>query len=50
MFLRGGVDRPVVVVLAHRGYVPVHDEIAFESTNVAELENNEMVKNLYLGA
>ncbi len=38
------------IKIAHRGYVLVHGEIAFESSNVAELENNEMVKNLYLGA
>ena len=38
------------IKIAHRGYVLVHGEIAFESANVAELENNEMVKNLYLGA
>ncbi len=38
------------VKIAHRGYVLVHGEIAFESRDVAELENNEMVKNLYLGA
>ena len=38
------------VKIAHRGYVLVHGEIAFESKDVAELENNEMVKNLYLGA
>ena len=37
------------VKIAHRGYVLVHGEIAFESRDVAELENNEMVKNLYLG-
>ena len=38
------------IKIAHRGYVLVHGEIAFESNDVAELENNEMVKNLYLGA
>ena len=38
------------IKIAHRGYVLVHGEIAFESKDVAELENNEMVKNLYLGA
>jgi len=38
------------IKIAHRGYVLVHGEIAFESKDIAELENNEMVKNLYLGA
>lgn len=38
------------VKIAHRGYVLVHGEIAFESRDVAELENNEVVRNLYLGA
>ncbi|MBL8376431.1 MAG: ABC transporter ATP-binding protein [Burkholderiales bacterium] len=38
------------IKIAHRGYVLVHGEIAFESRDVAELENNDLVKNLYLGA
>ncbi len=38
------------IKIADRGYVLVHGEIAFESKNVAELENNELVRNLYLGA
>ena len=37
------------IKIAHRGYVLVHGEIAFESRDVAELENNDLVKNLYLG-
>ena len=38
------------IKIAHRGYVLVHGEIAFESRDIAELENNDLVKNLYLGA
>ena len=38
------------IKIAHRGYVLVHGEISFESRDVAELENNDLVKNLYLGA
>jgi branched-chain amino acid transport system ATP-binding protein len=36
--------------IADRGYIIVHGEIVFEGKNVAELENNELVKNYYLGA
>ena len=36
--------------LADRGYVIVNGEIVFEGRSVAELENNEMVQNYYLGA
>ena len=36
--------------IADRGYIIVHGEIVFEGRNVAELENNELVKNYYLGA
>lgn len=37
------------IKIVHRGYVLVHGEVAFESSNAAELENNEIVKSLYLG-
>jgi branched-chain amino acid transport system ATP-binding protein len=37
------------VRIADRGYVIVHGEIVFEGKTVAELENNELVKNYYLG-
>jgi branched-chain amino acid transport system ATP-binding protein len=37
------------IKIVNRGYVLVHGEIAFESANAAELESNEMVKDLYLG-
>ena len=37
------------VRIADRGYVIVHGEIAFEGRTVAELEGNELVKQLYLG-
>ena len=36
--------------IADRGYMIVHGEIVFEGRSVAELENNPMVKNYYLGA
>jgi branched-chain amino acid transport system ATP-binding protein len=37
------------VRIADRGYIIVHGEIVFEGRNVLELENNELVKNFYLG-
>jgi branched-chain amino acid transport system ATP-binding protein len=37
------------VRIADRGYIIVHGEIVFEGRTVAELENNELVKNYYLG-
>ena len=36
--------------IADRGYLIVHGGIVFEGRSVAELENNELVKNYYLGA
>jgi len=36
--------------IADRGYIIVHGEIVFEGRSVAELENNDLVKNYYLGA
>jgi len=36
--------------IADRGYIIVHGEIVFEGKNVAELEQNELVKNYYLGS
>ena len=35
--------------IADRGYIIVHGEIVFEGKTVAELEQNELVKNYYLG-
>ena len=35
--------------IADRGYIIVHGEIVFEGKNVAELEQNELVKSYYLG-
>ena len=35
--------------IADRGYIIVHGEIVFEGRTVAELENNDLVKNYYLG-
>jgi branched-chain amino acid transport system ATP-binding protein len=35
--------------IADRGYIIVHGEIVFEGKSVAELEQNELVKNYYLG-
>ncbi len=37
------------VRIADRGYIIVHGEIVFEGKTVAELENNDLVKNYYLG-
>ena len=36
--------------IADRGYIIVHGEIVFEGRNVAELEQNDLVKSYYLGA
>jgi len=36
--------------IASRGYIIVHGEIVFEGETVAELEQNELVKNYYLGS
>jgi branched-chain amino acid transport system ATP-binding protein len=36
--------------IADRGYIIVHGEIAFEGENAAALQDNQMVKQLYLGA
>jgi branched-chain amino acid transport system ATP-binding protein len=36
--------------IADRGYIIVQGEIAFEGRNLAELQQSEQVRNLYLGA
>jgi branched-chain amino acid transport system ATP-binding protein len=36
--------------IADRGYIIVHGEIVFAGNSVAELENNDLVKNYYLGS
>jgi branched-chain amino acid transport system ATP-binding protein len=36
--------------IADRGYIIVHGEIVFEGKTIAELEQNELVKNYYLGS
>jgi len=36
--------------IANRGYIIVHGEIVFEGKTIAELEQNELVKNYYLGS
>ena len=38
------------IKIADRGYVIVHGQIEFEGKTAVELENNEMIKQLYLGA
>ena len=38
------------IKIADRGYIIVHGEIAFEGESADALKNNEMVKQLYLGA
>jgi branched-chain amino acid transport system ATP-binding protein len=35
--------------IADRGYIIVHGEIVFEGRSVGELEDNELVRNYYLG-
>ena len=35
--------------IADRGYIIVHGEIVFEGRTVVELEQNELVRNYYLG-
>jgi len=37
------------IKIADRGYIIVHGEIAFEGRSAAELKNNELVKQYYLG-
>jgi branched-chain amino acid transport system ATP-binding protein len=36
--------------IADRGYIIVHGEIVFEGKTVAELEQNDLVRNYYLGS
>jgi branched-chain amino acid transport system ATP-binding protein len=38
------------IKIADRGYIIVHGEIAYEGESADALKNNEMVKQLYLGA
>ena len=38
------------IKIADRGYVIVHGQIEFEGKSAAELEDNEMIKQFYLGA
>lgn len=38
------------IKIADRGYIIVHGQIEFEGKSTAELENNEMIKQYYLGA
>ena len=38
------------VKIADRGYIIVHGEIEFEGKSTAELLNNDMIKQYYLGA
>ena len=38
------------IKIADRGYVIVHGQIEFEGKTAAELQNNEMIKQFYLGA
>jgi branched-chain amino acid transport system ATP-binding protein len=37
------------IKIADRGYIIVHGEIAFEGKNAADLKNNDLVKQYYLG-
>ena len=38
------------IKIADRGYVIVHGQIEFEGKSASDLENNEMIKQFYLGA
>ena len=38
------------IKIADRGYIIVHGQIEFEGKSAADLENNEMIKEYYLGA
>lgn len=38
------------IKIADRGYIIVHGQIEFEGKSAQELENNEMIKQYYLGA
>ena len=38
------------IKIADRGYIIVHGQIEFEGKSAADLENNDMVKQYYLGA
>jgi len=37
------------IKIADRGYIIVHGEIAYEGRSAAELQQNELVKQYYLG-
>ena len=37
------------IKIANRGYIIVHGQIEFEGKSAADLENNEMIKQYYLG-
>jgi branched-chain amino acid transport system ATP-binding protein len=37
------------IKIADRGYIIVHGTIEFEGASAADLENNEMIKQYYLG-
>jgi branched-chain amino acid transport system ATP-binding protein len=36
--------------IADRGYVIVHGQIAFEGASAEDLNNNDIIRELYLGA
>ena len=38
------------IKIADRGYIIVHGQIEFEGKSTADLENNDMIKQYYLGA
>jgi branched-chain amino acid transport system ATP-binding protein len=38
------------IKIADRGYIIVHGEIEFVANSAAELADNEMIKQYYLGA
>src|SRR5262249_38703790 len=47
--LMAAQDRPEALRIADRGYVIVHGQIAFEGRSADELNNNDLIKQFYLG-
>jgi len=48
-FLDALRDSTQAIRIADRGYVIVHGKIAFEGRSADELNNNDLVRKLYMG-
>jgi hypothetical protein len=46
---QGAAQPHPAIKIADRGYVIVHGEIEFEGKTAADLANNEIIKQYYLG-